>query len=44
MITFQPLPGMVDAPVDVFLWRRAEKVGEPTDTRVTRKVVFAGHS
>jgi 8-oxo-dGTP pyrophosphatase MutT (NUDIX family) len=31
LITFQPFPGMVDAPIDVFLWRQAEKVGEPTD-------------
>ena len=31
LITFQPLPGMVDAPIDVFLWREFEKVSEPTD-------------
>ncbi|USX49475.1 NUDIX domain-containing protein [Lentzea sp. HUAS12] len=29
--TFQPLPGIIDAPVDAYLWRAAEKVGEPTD-------------
>lgn len=29
--TFQPLPGIIDAPVDAYLWRVAEKVGEPTD-------------
>lgn len=29
--TFQPLPGIIDAPVDAYLWRTAEKVGEPTD-------------
>jgi len=28
---FQPLPGMVDAPMDVYLWREFEKVGEPSD-------------
>jgi ADP-ribose pyrophosphatase len=32
LISFEPLPGQVTAPVDVFLWRKAEKVGEPTDT------------
>jgi 8-oxo-dGTP pyrophosphatase MutT (NUDIX family) len=31
LITFQPLPGMVDAPIDVFLWRKFEKVSEPID-------------
>jgi 8-oxo-dGTP pyrophosphatase MutT (NUDIX family) len=38
MISFQPLPGMVDAPVDVFLWRGAERVGEPTDTEEAARV------
>lgn len=33
LISFEPLPGNVTAPVDVFLWRRAEQIGEPTDTR-----------
>jgi 8-oxo-dGTP pyrophosphatase MutT (NUDIX family) len=28
---FQPLPGMVDAPIDVYLWRTFEQVGEPSD-------------
>lgn len=51
LVSFQPLPGMVDAPVDVFLWRGAEKVGEPTDLEeaaliewipVDRLVEFAG--
>lgn len=28
---FQPLPGMVDAPIDVYLWRTFDKVGEPSD-------------
>jgi ADP-ribose pyrophosphatase len=32
LIGFEPLPGQVTAPVDVFVWRRAERVGEPTDT------------
>lgn len=32
LISFEPLPGQVTAPVDVYLWRQAERVGEPTDT------------
>jgi 8-oxo-dGTP pyrophosphatase MutT (NUDIX family) len=32
LIGFEPLPGQVTAGVDVYLWRKAEKVGEPTDT------------
>lgn len=31
IVHFQPLPGMVDSPVDAYLWRDFEKVGEPTD-------------
>jgi 8-oxo-dGTP pyrophosphatase MutT (NUDIX family) len=31
LISLQPLPGMVDAPIDIFLWRQFEKVGEPAD-------------
>lgn len=32
LISFEPLPGQVTAGTDVYLWREAEKVGEPTDT------------
>ncbi|WP_158893718.1 NUDIX hydrolase [Amycolatopsis anabasis] len=32
LISFQPLPGQVTAPVDVYLWRGAEHIGDPTDT------------
>jgi 8-oxo-dGTP pyrophosphatase MutT (NUDIX family) len=32
LISFEPLPGQVTAGTDVYLWRNAEKVGEPTDT------------
>lgn len=32
LISFEPLPGSVTAPMDVFLWREFEHVGEPTDT------------
>jgi 8-oxo-dGTP pyrophosphatase MutT (NUDIX family) len=38
LISFQPLPGMVDAPLDAFLFRGAEKVGEPTDTEEAARV------
>ncbi len=40
LATFQPLPGMVDAPIDVFLWRGAEKVGEPTDTEEAARIAW----
>ena len=32
LIGFEPLPGQVTANADVYLWRNAEKIGEPTDT------------
>ncbi|WP_323055984.1 NUDIX domain-containing protein [Lentzea sp. NEAU-D7] len=35
---FQPLPGIIEAPVDAFIWRRAEKVGEPTDTEEAARI------
>lgn len=38
LISFQPLPGMVDAPIDVFLFRGAEKVGEPTDAEEAARI------
>jgi len=38
LASFQPLPGMVDAPIDVFLWHGAEKVGEPTDTEEAARI------
>ncbi len=38
LISFQPLPGMVDAPIDVFLFREAEKVGEPTDLEEAARI------
>ncbi|WP_232237539.1 MULTISPECIES: NUDIX hydrolase [Actinoalloteichus] len=51
LISFQPLPGMVDSPVDVFVIRDVEKVGEPTDAEeaarlewipITRMVELVG--
>jgi 8-oxo-dGTP pyrophosphatase MutT (NUDIX family) len=38
LISFQPLPGMVDAPVEVFLFGGAEKVGEPTDAEEAARI------
>jgi 8-oxo-dGTP pyrophosphatase MutT (NUDIX family) len=38
LITFQPFPGMVDAPIDVYLWRDAEKIGEPTDAEEAARI------
>lgn len=32
LASFEPMPGMMTARTDVFMWRGAEKVGEPTDT------------
>ncbi len=38
LISFEPLPGNVTAPVEVFLWRQAERIGEPTDTEEVGRV------
>ena len=38
LISFQPLPGMVDSPIDVFLFRGAEKVGEPSDAEEAARI------
>jgi len=35
---FEPMPGMINGPVDVYLWRAAEKVGEPTDREEAGRV------
>ncbi len=32
LVSFEPLPGQVTAPMDVYLWRGAEYIGEPTET------------
>lgn len=32
LVTFEPLPGQVTAGVEVYLWRGAKHIGEPTDT------------
>ncbi|AUS79735.1 NUDIX hydrolase [Actinoalloteichus sp. AHMU CJ021] len=38
LVSFQPLPGMVDSPVDVFVIRGVEKVGEPTDAEEAARI------
>ncbi len=38
LIDFQPLPGMVDAPVHAYLWREAVKVGEPSDVEEAARI------
>jgi len=38
LVSFEPLPGQVTAPVDVYLWRDAERIGEPTDTEEVGRV------
>jgi 8-oxo-dGTP pyrophosphatase MutT (NUDIX family) len=38
LVSFEPLPGQVTAPVDVFLWHGAERIGEPTDTEEVGRV------
>ncbi|MGO1049310.1 NUDIX domain-containing protein [Crossiella sp. CA198] len=38
LISFEPLPGQTTAPMDVYLWRNAECVGEPTDTEEAGRV------
>ncbi|GLW95532.1 hypothetical protein Aglo03_63480 [Actinokineospora globicatena] len=38
LISFQPLPGQVTAPMDVYLWREAEHLGELTDTEEVGRV------
>ena len=38
LVSFEPLPGQVTAPVEVFLWRGAERIGKPTDTEEVGRV------
>lgn len=44
LVSFEPLPGQVTAPVDVFLWRGAERIGEPTDTEEVGRVEWVALS
>lgn len=38
LVGFEPLPGNVTAPTDVFLWREFERLGEPTDAEEAGRV------
>lgn len=38
LVTFEPLPGQVTAPIDVYLWRGAKHIGEPTETEEVGRV------
>lgn len=38
LVGFEPMPGMISGPVDVYLWRAAEKIGEPTDREEAGRV------
>ncbi|OZM71710.1 NUDIX hydrolase [Amycolatopsis antarctica] len=38
LVSFEPLPGQVTAPMDVYLWRGAEHIGDPTDTEEVGRV------
>lgn len=38
LISFEPLPGNVTAPMDVYLWREFEHAGEPTDAEEAGRV------
>jgi 8-oxo-dGTP pyrophosphatase MutT (NUDIX family) len=40
LITFQPMPGMVDTPHEVYLFRGAEHIGEPTDAEEAGRVAW----
>lgn len=38
LVSFEPVPGMVTSGVEVFLWRAAERVGEPTDAEEAGRI------
>jgi ADP-ribose pyrophosphatase len=38
LIGFEPLPGNVTAPMEVFVWRSFERVGEPSDPQEAARV------
>jgi 8-oxo-dGTP pyrophosphatase MutT (NUDIX family) len=40
LVSFQPMPGMVDTPHEVYLARGAEHVGEPTDREEAARVAW----
>ncbi|OQO89642.1 NUDIX hydrolase [Saccharomonospora piscinae] len=38
LVSFEPLPGQVTAPLDIYLWRGAEHIGDPTETEEVGRV------
>lgn len=38
LVSFQPMPGMVDTPHEVYLGHGAERVGEPTDAEEAARI------
>lgn len=38
LVSFEPLPGQVTAPMDIYLWRGAEHIGDPTDTEEVGRI------
>jgi 8-oxo-dGTP pyrophosphatase MutT (NUDIX family) len=38
LTSFQPMPGMVDTPHELYIARAAEKVGEPTDAEEAARI------
>ncbi|CRK61093.1 Nudix hydrolase family protein [Alloactinosynnema sp. L-07] len=38
LVSFEPLPGQVTALMDVYLWRSADRLGEPTDREEAGRV------
>ncbi|MGH4017219.1 MAG: NUDIX domain-containing protein [Pseudonocardiaceae bacterium] len=44
LVSFEPLPGQVTAPIDVYLWRDAEQIGKPTDTEEVGRIEWVSLS
>jgi ADP-ribose pyrophosphatase len=44
LISFESLPGNVTAPMDVYLWRSFEQVGDPTDAEEAGRVEWVSLS
>jgi ADP-ribose pyrophosphatase len=38
LMGFEPLPGNVTAPMEVFVWRTFERIGEPSDPQEAARV------
>jgi 8-oxo-dGTP pyrophosphatase MutT (NUDIX family) len=38
LVTFQPMPGMVDTPHEIYVGQNAERIGDPTDAEEVAKI------